>query len=284
MQYMGVFDVKQNELGIAAVVVFTMMFGRSSFAASCIFSLFLCNGVAANTEIINFISDLQRSVELPQVGNWATLNSSHNERRWAIQPAPLGTPLREVCEADKEITPTSPSTCPHELWVRLNLDDTIWRSYRAFTLRLSWAASTPADFLIELYSPETVSTFFAGQHQRQITLAENAPSFREGPPFPITRTKYARIRVVDTGVPTPQIQLGRPNPRLSGQVVEPNVHFILILEPLYWGVLPASQLPTVCFLIPVLLAAAMAVPRVLAYLDPFVLQAREDMVSLDKEQ
>ncbi|KIO07025.1 hypothetical protein M404DRAFT_137399 [Pisolithus tinctorius Marx 270] len=237
-----------------------MMFGRSSFAASCIFSLFLCNGVAANTEIINFISDLQRSVELPQVGNWATLNSSHNERRWAIQPAPLGTPLREVCEADKEITPTSPSTCPHELWVRLNLDDTIWRSYRAFTLRLSWAASTPADFLIELYSPET------------------------GPPFPITRTKYARIRVVDTGVPTPQIQLGRPNPRLSDQVVEPNVHFILILEPLYWGVLPASQLPTVCFLIPVLLAAAMAVPRVLAYLDPFVLQAREDMVSLDKEQ
>ncbi|KAI6133689.1 hypothetical protein EDD17DRAFT_1566012 [Pisolithus thermaeus] len=256
------------------------MFGRSSFAVSCIFSLLLCSGVAANTEIINFISDLQHSVDLSQavVGNWATLNASHNERRWAVQPAPFGTPLHDVCEADMKSTLASPMKCPHELWITLNLDDTNWKGYRAFTLRLSWAASTPADFLIELYSPETVSTFLAGRQQRQITLPEGAPSFREGPP-PITRTKYARIRVVDAGVPTPQIQLDRPNLHLSDRVVEP-VHFILILEQLYGGVLPASQLPTICFLISVLLAAAMAVPRLLAYLDPFVLQAREDLSNI----
>lgn len=276
-----------DELGIPAVIASAVMFGWSSFAASCVFSLLLCDGAAANTEIINFKSDLQHSVDLPQavVGNWATLNSSHNERRWAVQPAPLGTPLHEVCETDMKSTSASPVACPHELWVTLNLDDANWRDYRAFTLRLSWAASTPADFLIELYSPETVSTLLSNQQQRQITLPEGAPSFREGPP-PITRTKYARIRVVDAGVPTPQIQLDRPKPRSSGQVVVP-IHFILILEQLYWGFLPASQLPTICFLIPVLLAAAMAVPRLLAYLDPLVLQAREDLnnvASLEKEE
>ncbi|KAI6015662.1 hypothetical protein EDC04DRAFT_577588 [Pisolithus marmoratus] len=260
------------------------MFGRSPLAASCACLLLLCNGAAANTEIINFVSDLQRSVDLPRVvvGNWTALNSSHNERRWAVQPAPFGTPLHEICKTDVESTSTSPLTCPHELWVTLNLDDTNWKDYRAFTLRLSWAASTPADFLIELYSPEAVSTLLASQQQRQITLPEGDPSF----PSPITRTKYARIRVVDAGVPTPQIQSDRPNLPLSDQIVEP-VHFILILEQLYWGVLPASQLPTVCFLFPVLLAAAMAVPRLIAYLDPFVSQAREDlsnMAFLEKEQ
>lgn len=265
------------------------MFGWSSFAVFCVFSLLLGDGAAANTEIINFKSDLQHSVDLPQavVGNWATLNSSLNERRWAVQPAPLGTPLHEVCETDVKSTSASPVACPHELWITLDLDDANWRDYGAFTLRLSWAASTPADFLIELYSPETVSTFLSNnqQQQRQITLSEGAPSFREGPPL-ITRTKYARIRVVDAGVPTPQIQLDRPKPRSSDRVVEP-IHFILILEQLYWGFLPASQLPTICFLIPVLLAAAMAVPRLLAYLDPLVLQAREDLAnraSLEKEE
>ena len=90
----------------------------------------------------------------------------------------------------------------------------------------------------------------------------------------MTRTKYARIRVVDAGVPTPQI-----HPGLSNLVVAGPVPFILILEQLYWGVLPASLLPTICFLVPVLLAAAMTIPPIVAYLDPFVRQAREDLKS-----
>ncbi|KIM69987.1 hypothetical protein SCLCIDRAFT_101313 [Scleroderma citrinum Foug A] len=216
----------------------------------CAFLPLLCQRVTANTEIINFLSEQQRSVDLPRpvVGNWVTLNFSHNEHQWALQPAPLGTPLHEVCETDNEISPTGEKTCPHQIWVALDLDD--WTNYRAFTLRLSWPASAPADFLIELYSPDSS-----------------------------TRTKYARIRVVDTGVPTPQIHPDDTDSRLSNLVEVEPVPFILILEHLYWGVLPASLLPTICFLLPVLLAAAMAIPPITAYLDPFVRQAREDLKS-----
>lgn len=56
-----------------------------------------------------------------------------------------------------------------------------------------------------------------------------------------------------------------------------SVPFIVILEPVYLGVLPAALLPTVGFLIPIVLAAALFVPFVIAYFEPFVRQAREDM-------
>lgn len=54
--------------------------------------------------------------------------------------------------------------------------------------------------------------------------------------------------------------------------------FVIILEPLYLGVLPATLLPTIGFLIPIVLAAVLlVVPWVIAYLDPFVRQAKEDL-------
>jgi hypothetical protein len=71
------------------------------------------------------------------------LNRSDNERQWALRPAALHTPLNRVCESDDAaIAPFEPPvSCPHELWVILNLDDNKWASYSTFTLRLSWAAS-----------------------------------------------------------------------------------------------------------------------------------------------
>ncbi|KAG6332195.1 hypothetical protein ID866_6897 [Astraeus odoratus] len=261
------------------------MSGRPSWPVACAILPLLCHGVVANTEIINFISGQQRSVDLPQavVGNWATLNFSNYERQWALQPAPLGTPLHEVCKTDKEDTSTGYLACPHEIWVVLDLDDTSWGRYdhRAFTLRLSWPASTPADFLIDLYSPESVLALLSPHKQQISTEAVHARSSSpsEGSiATTATYTKYARIRAVDSGVPTPEIQSGRqPDARSSYLAVKP-IAFILILERLYWGVLPASMVPTVFFLALVLLAAAMAVPWTIAYLDPFILQAREDLM------
>jgi len=56
-----------------------------------------------------------------------------------------------------------------------------------------------------------------------------------------------------------------------------SIPFIVILEPTYMGVLPATLLPTVGFLVPVLLAAALVVlPWVTAYFEPFARQARVD--------
>jgi hypothetical protein len=84
-----------------------------------------------------------------------------------------------------------------------------------------------------------------------------------------TRLKYARIRVVDTGI-------RRPTPDLPESAAQ-TIPFILVLEQLYLGVLPASLLPTVCFLIPVLSCAALATPWILSYLDHFIKQARQEL-------
>ncbi|KAH7924473.1 hypothetical protein BV22DRAFT_1066690 [Leucogyrophana mollusca] len=229
------------------------MLTPSTSISTLIFLMLLCRRVTANTEIINLVASEENKVVLPSVpvGNWPTLHYAHNELRWAIHPAPLDTNLSQLCESDAHpASPeSSPFLCPHELWVALDLDDQNWRAYSKFTLRLSWPASSPADFLIEIHTPESLST-------RLSTT---------------TRQKYARIRVVDAGVLTPGPHLKSPE-----FAVEP-VPFILILEQLYLGILPASLLPTVCFLVPVLLAAAMTVPYITRYLDGFVRQAREEL-------
>lgn len=83
--------------------------------------------------------------------------------------------------------------------------------------------------------------------------------------------KYARIRVVDVGVliPTPDLPP-------SAIQAEP-IPFILILEPLYLGILPASLLPSICFLVPLLLGAGLAASWIISYLDRFVQQARQEL-------
>ena len=122
------------------------------------------------------------------------------------------------------------------------------------------------------------------------------------PHTPTTRSRYARIRVVHAGVPTPGSRSyshshspalapqPQPQPRIPaphpGSAAPANgaverergtVPFIVILEPTYLGVLPATLLPTVGFLVPIVLAAAWFVPWATAYFEPFVRQAREDL-------
>ncbi|KIL00833.1 hypothetical protein PAXRUDRAFT_821293 [Paxillus rubicundulus Ve08.2h10] len=262
--------------------------------------LLLCHQVAANTEIINFLPSREHTVDLPLavVGNWSNLRHSDNERRWALQPAALHTPLHQVCEIDDGTALSGrPFPCPHELWVILDLDDKKWESYTTFTLRLSWAASTPADFSIEIYSPEAVQDRLSKRHQisarPKSTYAHPSSSSHTSHQGPTTRSKYARIRVVDAGVLTPGTLPHVPRTSSDAPAILAVEHkldsvpFIVILEPLYLGVLPASLLPTVCFLIPILLVAAMSVPFAIAYLDIFVRQAREDLtrkVALGKKE
>ncbi|KAF9235137.1 hypothetical protein BU15DRAFT_78307 [Melanogaster broomeanus] len=282
---------------------------------------FLCHEVAANTEIINFSPSQARTVDLPSavVGNWSELNHSNNERQWALRPAALHTPLHQVCEEpdedededeDATAAPSErrPFSCPHELWVFLDLDDEKWAAYSTFTLRLSWAASTPADFSIEIHTPEAVLARLSARHQIPAPRPRSsaAPSRHHESSRPATRSRYARIRAVDAGVLAPRsgAQQGPrsntsssssssdvtppPPPPPASLVVEPAaVPFIVILEPLYWGVLPASLLPAVGFLLPILLVAAMSVPWIIAYLDTYVQQAREDLtrtVDLGKKE
>ncbi|KAF9225260.1 hypothetical protein BS17DRAFT_586992 [Gyrodon lividus] len=268
-----------------------MWFTQRSFqAVLCTFLPLLCHQVAANTEIINFLSSQRRTVDLPSavVGNWSKLHHSDNERQWALPPAGLHTPLHQVCEIDNETAWSErPFSCPHELWVILDIDDKKWASYTTFTLRLSWAASTPADFSIEIYAPEAVLARLSEPHQISVgppsTHIHKRSSSHSSHERPTTRSKYARIRAVATGVLTPRARSRPQVPRTSSDapanlaVELVSVPFIVILEPLYLGLLPASLLLTVGFLIPILLVAAMSVPWVIAYLDTFVRQAREDL-------
>lgn len=146
-------------------------------------------------------------------------------------------------------------------------------------------------------------------HARSLSLP-HASSTRH---TPTTRSRYARIRVVDTGVltpgfrshqhqplvsipltPQPQPRVPTPIPSRSPhpgnddalaahltiddeQEKQNSVSFIVILEPLYLGVLPATLLPTVTFLIPIVLAAVLSVPYMIAHFEPFVRQTRGDL-------
>ncbi|KAI0041403.1 hypothetical protein FA95DRAFT_1611046 [Auriscalpium vulgare] len=198
-----------------------------------IFATFLLHVVIAfaNTEIVNFSASLIHAPALDFL-NWTTIRLGENELRFENAPAPLYTPLERVCEQ------VGPHNCPHELWLVLDLNHVEWASYTKFTLRVSWPASHPADFDIQILTAQDVLRVFSAlnRHQSQAELAS-------------TRRQYARIRLVDTGVRPPSA-VASPSP----------VPFIIIVEPLYLNVLPASVLPVVLFLLPLIGAAAMLVP------------------------
>ena len=126
----------------------------------------------------------------------------------------------------------------------------------------SWCKQSPADFDIEVKSAEALfSELPEGVRGSELSVHAR------------TRLMYARVRVVDAGVRTPIVdgshQRATPEP----------VPFILILEPLYGGVLPASVLPTVVFLcIVVFVAARWVVPPVQQYLYAVADEVRKEVV------
>ena len=68
------------------------------------------------------------------------LSPPNAERLIRVLPAPVGTPVEDVC------TPATPSSvqpggCAHETWLTLDLDHPDWKAYGKFTLRVSWPAS-----------------------------------------------------------------------------------------------------------------------------------------------
>ncbi|KAI0673920.1 hypothetical protein C8Q78DRAFT_1076872 [Trametes maxima] len=197
--------------------------------------------VAANTEIVNFDASPSPQIALRQASQWQVLGSNRPQALLRILPAPLDTSIEAVCE------PTTASTskqCPHEQWLVLDLDEPKWLQYQKFTLRVSWPASYPADFFVDIHSPQSADALLHNmRHHSHVSDA------------PLTRKKFARIRLVNTGVLT-------PSPENEGRTVEP-VPFIVMVEPLYLGVLPMSLLPTVAFLLIVAAGAGFVVlPRV----------------------
>ncbi|TFY59394.1 hypothetical protein EVG20_g7808 [Dentipellis fragilis] len=183
------------------------------------------------------------------------LHDRARETRADVLPAPLGSLPFEVCEIAPKNTSHN-AHCEHEIWLILDMDDARWSGYSKYTLRISWPASSPADFLIDLYTPSALAS-------RLHPIAHpKLPSSST-----LTRRQYARIRLVDTGVRPPSPQ---PHP-------VPHVPFIVRLEPLLLGFLPASVAPILAFLVPVVGAATMLLPYIQRRVENAARRAREEI-------
>ncbi|KAI0082138.1 hypothetical protein K474DRAFT_1586354 [Panus rudis PR-1116 ss-1] len=179
--------------------------------------------VNANTEVFNFRAEPGPDVALPFTSRWLSLDPIAPERSIQVHAAPIKADIQHVCDYQEF------DRCPHDVWISLDLDHAEWTPFSAFTLRISWPASSPADFLIDLFTPTTLLSFarnnsFSGnlEHESQSSIASE------------TRRRYARIRVTDAAVLTPTAQGRKFGP----------VSFVLLVEPLYLGVIPRSVVPT----------------------------------------
>ncbi|KAG6911292.1 hypothetical protein DXG01_002131 [Tephrocybe rancida] len=228
--------------------------------------------VFANTEIVNFRASEYHNDGISFTNYWAKLNYTHSEYEWALLPAPLGTSMLDVCSSKDSTVRSDP--CPHELWLVLDLARA-WTAYSSFTLRLSWPASYPADFSLQIFNHKSLSTHFGLPLGPSTTSqATHTPSSA-----PQTRLQYARIRLVDMGVLTPY-----PSHAASAKPTPIPVPFILVIEPLYFGVLPPSVVPVLGYIVLVCLSAWMFVPTIIRYLNKLAEEARKELSVKVKQQ
>ncbi|TBU26792.1 hypothetical protein BD311DRAFT_866514 [Dichomitus squalens] len=210
--------------------------------------------VSANTEIVNFCVAPSVDVPLPQSSAWRRLSPDEPEQLFNVFPAPLGTALEDVCEPEAE---SSFGDCPHELWLSIGTEDPAWASYSKFTLRVSWPASSPAEFYLDTYSPESLG---------QLVYGRNMPGGA------LTRRTYARIRVINSGVLTPS--------HAHRYLILDPVSFVVAVEPLYLGVLPKSVVPTVFAIVAITtLAGWLVVPFVTKHLMAIAGQVKAEISS-----
>ncbi|OJT04579.1 hypothetical protein TRAPUB_4849 [Trametes pubescens] len=198
------------------------------------------HAVQANTEIVNFEASVGPDIPHLKALDWPILNASNSQTMLRVLPAPLDTHISTVCEP---LSAETLGSCPHEAWLAIDSDESAWSQYSKFTLRISWPASFPAGFFIDLYSPEDLPSTSQKSRNRHT----------------LTRRKFARIRLISEGVFT-------PSPSNEGRAIEP-VPFIVAVEPLLLGVVPESLLPTLLLLIAlVVVAGSFVLPRILKHL------------------
>ncbi|THH15113.1 hypothetical protein EW146_g5310 [Bondarzewia mesenterica] len=206
---------------------------------------------------------LQLQLGREQMRNEPILNSSANERRWFVEPAPIHSSLNLACR------PTTSDPCPYELWIALDLDDVAWTRYSKFTFRISWPASYPTEFSIQLYKPHELLSYLN---------ISTAPLLHAETVSPLssaqTRRRFARIRLVDTGVRAPN------SASASAPALVP---FVVILEPLYFNVLPASLSPVLVFLAVVAGIAVLIVPSTIRVFERLAERAKVEMHDIKAE-
>ena len=130
---------------------------------------------------------------------------------------------------------------------------------------------SPFDFQLEAYTPQD----YALKAGHDTTRTTNLP-----PTNPKTRNMYARIRPTNTGVLAPWAQRAIALNQTRSQTMRDygKVEFITILEPLRFGVIPETLLPTIAFLIPLVLVAGFVVfPTIHAYVERIAREAQAEL-------
>ena len=126
----------------------------------------------------------------------------------------------------------------------------------------------PFDFQLEAYTPQG----YALKAGHDVTKVTDFPHGHHK-----TRNMYARIRPINTGVLAPWAQRAMAlNQNLSRAMrYYGKVEFITILEPLRFGGIPETLLPTIAFLVPLILVAGFVVfPNVHGHLARIAREAR----------
>ena len=117
----------------------------------------------------------------------------------------------------------------------------------------------PFDFQLEAYTPQDYALKADLETTRIIDIPPNHSK---------TRNMYARIRPINTGILAPWAQRAIALNQTRSQAMRDygKVEFITILEPLRFGGIPETLLPTIGFLIPLVLVAGFVVfPRIHTY-------------------
>lgn len=122
---------------------------------------------------------------------------------------------------------------------------------------------SPADFRIDLHPPPDLPL--------PLLASNSTPPPTAGQ---YTRHTYARIRLVDTGVRTP----GR-SPPAAFTAAAPAVPFLVVLEPLVAGALPASLVPTLLVLAALVPLAALVARALHGVLAAAARDARRELAS-----
>jgi len=197
--------------------------------------------------------------------------------------------------------------CEDDLWLVLDFDAEEWDTYHGFTLRISWPASVcPGRLSVLLISRveslrmtylcfgnlflHIATTRFPVQHPFNFQLEAYTPqdyavkagldAARITPTHHETRKMYARIRPTNTGVLAPWVQRAIALNQTRSQAIRDygKVEFITILEPLRFGGIPETLLPTLAFLAPLVLVAGFVVfPTIHAYIEGIARAAQAEL-------
>ena len=117
----------------------------------------------------------------------------------------------------------------------------------------------PTDFYIEVFSSNAARLILT---RNATHLLDNGTTDNLSTK---TRRRYARIRLLDTGVREPS----------KPAVITDPTPFIVILEPLYFGFLPASVSPVLLFMTPICcFSLLLIIPRVHGHLSQVANEVR----------